>query len=221
MENEQKCFYCDKKDDLVKAKGLVLCCKHYYQIHKYGKVIKTIYDKNDVIKYDDYAEIILRNKKGEEVGRAIVDLKDLDMVMQYKWSLNRHGYARTRLKDGRMLSLHKFITGTDENTIVDHINRNRLDNRKENLRIVSWNENAINKGLQSNNKSGVAGVSYYKRRKRWVAEIKYNGKKKVIGYFKNKEDAIRARLLEEKRLLGEYAPQKHLFEKYGIGEDDE
>lgn len=174
--------------------------------------------QNDIVIHNDYVEIILRNKKGQETGRTLIDLEDLEIVSSHTWSINTHGYARAS-KDNKYLGLHKLITKTGSNEIVDHINRNRLDNRKYNLRIVTRNENATNKGKQSNNKSGVIGVSLYKRDMKWVAEIKFNGVKNVIGRYIEKENAIKARLLKEHELLGEYAPQKHLFKQYGIGVD--
>ncbi|AYP68281.1 HNH endonuclease [Bacillus phage vB_BcoS-136] len=174
--------------------------------------------KNDIVVFDDYVEVILRDREGLETGRTIIDLEDLKKISKHTWSINIHGYARAN-KNNKYIGMHKLITNTDKNEIVDHKDRNRLNNRKSNLRIVSSSDNAINKNIQSNNSSGVSGVSYYKSRDRWVAEIKYEGVKKWIGSFSSKEKAIKARLTEEFNLFGDLSPQKHLFEEYGIGVD--
>ena len=93
---------------------------------------------------------------------------------------------------------------------VDHKNRKRYDNRKNNLRCCSYAENNRNRGLRSTNSSGVIGVSFDKRRKKWTASITFNSRKIFIGRFENKEDAIMARLKKEIELFGEFAPQQAL-----------
>jgi len=77
--------------------------------------------------------------------------------------------------------------------VVDHINRVRDDNRWTNLREVSPLINSRNRSMQSNNTSGVTGVSWYKLRKTWVSKIHIEGKRIYLGYFKDKFDAICAR----------------------------
>lgn len=96
--------------------------------------------------------------------------------------------------------------------IIDHINRNRNDNRKENLRIVSHTENQFNRSLNKNNKSGVSGVKELSGR--WNAEIGYRNETIRLGSFESFEEAVKARLLAEQKYYGEYAPQKHLYEQY-------
>ena len=96
----------------------------------------------------------------------------------------------------------------------DHINRNELDNRKENLRRANFTENCRNRGLRSDNKSGVVGVRSVGEK--FIADIRVNKKLIVFGKFFNKEDAIKARLKAEKEYFGEFAPQQHLYEEYGI-----
>lgn len=95
---------------------------------------------------------------------------------------------------------------------VDHINRNKLDNRRENLRICSRLENVRNTGLRTNNSSGVIGVYYRERFKKWHASIRINGKAKSLGYYHDKKDAIAARKRAEIKYFGEFAP------KYGSDE---
>lgn len=88
---------------------------------------------------------------------------------------------------------------------VDHINGNTLDNRKQNLRIVSNADNLKNRTkLPSNNTSGVIGVRYRKDRNKWYAEIQYNNNKINLGSYIEKNDAIKVRLAAELKYFGEY-----------------
>ena len=83
---------------------------------------------------------------------------------------------------------------------IDHLNRVRSDNRISNLRLATQAENKQNTSLRRDSTSGHKGVSWHKRDKKWVAEIKLHGKKHYLGYFNNINDAIAARKSEESRL---------------------
>lgn len=115
---------------------------------------------NDYVVEDNSAFIILRNKYGEEVGRAIIDLDDLALCKQYNWYLDSLGYARTTIC-GKKVRLHKLLTASDKTILINHINRQKLDCRKCNLREGTYSLNALNKGIQSNNTSSVVGVTYH------------------------------------------------------------
>ena len=88
---------------------------------------------------------------------------------------------------------------------VDHINHIRTDNRKCNLRVVDRSLNQRNLPLSKRNTSGVVGVWFNKDANKWVAEIRLNYKKISLGYFINKEDAIKARKEAEEKYFGEYS----------------
>jgi hypothetical protein len=99
----------------------------------------------------------------------------------------------------------------------DHIDRNALNNCKSNFRKATVAENARNHSLRKDNKSGFSGVYWEKESNKWLAYIRDNGKMKKLGRFANKIDAIKARLQAEVRYYGtDFAPQRHLFEEYGI-----
>lgn len=100
----------------------------------------------------------------------------------------------------------------------DHINcYNTLDNRKSNLRKATASEQAQNKGLPKNNKSGVIGVGWNKKSQKWKAYIGVDKKTISLGLFDNKDDAIKARLEAELRYFSKgFEPQRHLFAEYGI-----
>jgi hypothetical protein len=88
--------------------------------------------------------------------------------------------------------------------VVDHINGNPSDNRKQNLRIVTQHQNAMNARLNINNTSGTTGVSWDKENNKWIAAIGVNNKNIKLGRFINIEDAIKARKEAEDKYFGEY-----------------
>lgn len=136
------------------------------------------YQPNEIIIKDNIAEIILYNKNKTEKCRAIIDAEDINKINNTVWSLATGGYVRTRYKDSKQsMALHRIILGEfDPNKFVDHINMNRLDNRKVNLRIVNKSQNSMNRITQINNSCGFRGVSKDKRRNKFRAYIKINGK---------------------------------------------
>jgi hypothetical protein len=89
---------------------------------------------------------------------------------------------------------------------VDHINRNPLDNRPENLRVATRSENASNKGVQANNKSGHRGVTFCRKTGKWQAQIGHNKKCIFLGRFATPQEASEARNRAEKQIHGEFSP---------------
>lgn len=146
------------------------------------------------------------------------DYVDYELICKYTW------YEHLR-NDGRY---HSLITkDSDTNKSIkfhhiigcknyDHIDHNPLNNRRCNLRLAKQSQNCMNKSLSNNNTSGIIGVSWCTRDCRWKAQIGYQNQRINLGYFMNKKDAIIARLNAEKKYFKEFAPQKHLYEQYGI-----
>ena len=87
-----------------------------------------------------------------------------------------------------------YMNGLWPDDEIDHINGVRKDNRILNLRNVISQDNAKNCNLSKKNTSGVCGISWHKRRKKWQAYIANNGKKIFLGYFSSKDDAVSARI---------------------------
>lgn len=131
--------------------------------------------------------------------RALVDDEDYEEIVKHRWHEHSAGYSVTKVginpsyKDVYMhrmvMGLHEKLGGTKD--VIDHINHNKLDNRKENLRACSSGENTRNrKGAQSNNKSsGILGVSWCRIMNKWRARITFDGKEKLLGYFEDKDEA--------------------------------
>lgn len=137
---------------------------------------------------------------GEQV---LVSDEDFGVINGSSLHLDNKGYVK--IHHGRNWSkLHRVLTNCPDNLEVDHINGDKLDNRRENLRICTRSENARNKGLTKNNKSGVAGVSWDEARNKWMASIKLNKKSYNLGRFDKIEDAIRIRKDSEQKMFGVY-----------------
>ena len=101
--------------------------------------------------------------------------------------------------------MHREILKCPKGLFIDHINRNGLDNRKNNLRVCSKSQNMMNTLIPKNNTSGYKGVSWSKRDKKWMAYIKIKNKFNNLGYFNIKEQAALAYNDAAKKYHGEFA----------------
>ncbi len=146
------------------------------------------------------------------------DIGDYDLIKEYAWykytnPKTKYCSLRTRDRSTRKNILMTDLLGCK---FYDHIDRNPLNCRRNNLRNVTQQQNATNRSRMSNNTSGFTGVCWDKRRQMWTANICKNYKRIRLGWFEDKEEAVKARLKAEKKYFGELAPQKNLFEEYGI-----
>jgi AP2-like factor (euAP2 lineage) len=126
---------------------------------------------------------------------AIVDEEDYERVTQFKWSYHSLGYAFRGYgsrENYKYQYLHRFIL-RDPSGIVDHINNDRLDCRKSNLRVTDKSGNAHNPRHKP------LGVYWDKKRRNWVARIKVRGRPHYLGRFTKKSDALLARKQAEVR----------------------
>ena len=121
---------------------------------------------------------------------ALVDNKDFIKFVNLKWYLDSTGYASKRINK-KTIRLHQFLIGKKQGKIIDHINRNKLDNRRKNLRFVTHQQNQRNRSVK--------GICWDKSRNKWLASIKLNYKDIYLGRFKYKKDALKARKLGEKK----------------------
>ena len=115
--------------------------------------------------------------------------------------LNGDGYLQIRVQS-RPHKAHRlawlYVYGSWPKDQIDHINRNRPDNRIANLREVSRKQNNQNKSKPSNNTSGHPGVYWHKQNSKWRARIKQHQKNIHLGYFTDIEEAVAARKAAEK-----------------------
>jgi hypothetical protein len=142
--------------------------------------------------------------KGKQIGVAKVSPEDARLVLEYRWGVNGCGYASIYRNHNAIL-MHRLILEAPKEFVVDHVNHDTLDNRRENIRLCTEAENMRNKVMQSNNKTGAIGVYWHKGKKRWAAQIRICRRIKHLGRFRNIEDAIVARKEAEKTYFGEFA----------------
>jgi hypothetical protein len=140
---------------------------------------------------------------------AIVDDEDYERLSAYKWCYSSTiGYAVSReYVNGkkRALLMHRFILDAPSDKITDHINRDKLDNRKENLRLCSRAENNRNIGIRSHNKGIYKGVYWVPTRNKWQVTIRHNKKPMYLGSFENPHEAALMYNFWAKDLFGEFA----------------
>lgn len=197
---EHKCEICGKRSrNKLKADGKVVCGKHYSQFKHLGyfrdKSPRTQRDKNRITLKKNKAYIDLYDKYYNVIAQAIIDREDVDKVKYIKWRMNNNGYVINNSKVS--IFLHRLILDTDK--MVDHINGNRLDNRKSNLRICNHFQNQMNASYK--------GV-YNSRNGRFQAKIKINGKQIHLGMFDIYDEALYARWYAEKLVFKEFAYKK-------------
>lgn len=143
----------------------------------------------------------------------LVDDADYEKYNQFNWSAHKNGrkyYPVRKVKiDGksREIYLHREIMNPPSGLHVDHINGDSLDCRRENMRLVTQSQNAMNRRLRSDNKTGVVGVSR-RRSGKYLAYYSDNGVFKTLGSFPTLEEAKAAREAVESRHYGEYARSK-------------
>ena len=196
---EHKCEVCGRmwRKKLI-ADNKIVCNKHYKQFKKFGKFLdnspRTQHDKNEIHIVGDIAYIDLYDRFYNIIAKAIIDAEDIYKVKNIKWRLNNNGYVYNNSNNS--IFLHRRILNVD--TFVDHINGNRLDNRKCNLRICTKSQNQMNVNYR--------GISNIKGK--FYAYIKINQKQLNLGLYVYEEEALFARWYAEQLLFKEFAYNK-------------
>ena len=157
----------------------------------------------------DKGSVFMRKIKLTQGYKTMVDDEWYDYLNQWRWYVldctPTIKYAVRQVRVGKykqkVIRMHRVVSMCPTHLLVDHINRDGLDNRAKNLKPCTQVENQINRKLSSNNKSGFNGVHWNKREKRWLSEVSSSGKKLTLGGFKDKKLAIRRR---------------HLFDKFNL-----
>tara|TARA_R110002012_G_C11566278_1_gene603895 strand:- start:583 stop:1107 length:525 start_codon:yes stop_codon:yes gene_type:complete len=166
-------------------------------------------------------------KHGREVYEKAAELLEYNPETgEFKWKVYRGGTCKKGWFAGcvntqgycqigiyrTLLFAHRlawYLTHGEVPNQIDHINGDRSDNSIGNLRSCSNTQNSRNRTkVQSNNTSGVSGVSWAKRDSKWLARIKVDNKYLSLGRFTHLDDAKQARIEAEKKYFGEFAPQR-------------
>ena len=133
---------------------------------------------------------------------AIVDDADFELLSRYKWRatvitprnkvIYARGSVRQNVRQNKSFFMHRKIVGATKGQLVDHINRNGLDNRRCNLRFVTDSQNKYNCGKTKSNTSGFKGVVWHRKARKWQAQINVDKRTKYLGLFSNMSDAVAA-----------------------------
>ena len=139
-------------------------------------------------------------------GKAVlVSPESVPLLKKYTWCLAGNGYAMSR-SCAPMVTMHRLLMDARPGEIVDHIDRNPLNNTLENLRICTRRENSANTTLRRDNSAGFKGVSFVKSSGRYRAYIFANGKQKHLGMFDTAAEAAARYAEAASALFGSYAP---------------
>lgn len=144
---------------------------------------------------------------------AIVDDEDFEELNKFKWHARKdtksgdfYSCRNKRVNiDKKYVQMHRQVMEYPKGKMIDHRNHNTLDNRKCNLRVCTNSQNQMNAKLSKTNKSGVTGVYFSKKVKKWVAQIRADKKQKYVGIFTDKDDAIKARKEAEEKYFKTFA----------------
>ena len=160
-------------------------------------------------KFNDYtiignkAYVLLSNSEKEMIVDA--DIWE-NGAKQYCWALGPDGYDIAAIRNRRdMRRFHVYaFPDCPKGMVRDHIDGNKLNNTRKNIRLASWTQNAQNKTKSGRGKSGRRGVYWNSRDKKWVVYISVNKEKIRIGTYKALDEAIKAREEAEEKYYGEY-----------------
>lgn len=158
--------------------------------------------KNEFEDLGEYGIFVIHLESGDT---AAVSYGDEELVKNHHWFIGGNGYVCTSI-NGKRFYLHKMIAGVNGKTIVDHIDRCKMDNRSQNLRIANKSLNGGNAKLRSDSKNtGHKNIKYDRRYNNYSVRVTKDGVTHYGGTFKNILDAIPAANSLRKKLYGEFA----------------
>lgn len=208
---ECECGNIKSIDSSALKSGTVVSCGCYQK-----ELSKTIIpDKNR--KHNNYRienNCVYMKSSTNNNDEFIIDIDDFDKVYNYCWHIDDNGYVIAPIpkKKNKYYRLHRFVLNYDEEGIVDHINHNTRDNRKENLRITNDYGNNVNSLRKL---SGIV-----KDKNKWNASIQYNLRKINLGYYDDINEAIDIRLKAEQVFFGEYSYLNSIYKEMRLYMDN-
>lgn len=138
---------------------------------------------------------------------ALIDDVDFELVSKHRWharAVKNRSYASSKI-NGKNVSLHAYLLTPPQNSDIDHIDGNGLNNQRFNLRICSHMENMANQKQHRDSKSPYKGIWRAQHCDRWAVQLVYRGRKLYLGLFKDPIEAAKAYDLKAKELHGSFA----------------
>ena len=142
------------------------------------------------LRYRQIGDTVIATDVNEKT--FVFDAADFDTVNKYRWFVNGHGYVCADDKNRKRISLHRLLMGFPDEFVIDHINGDKTDCRRMNLRLASNQQNSFNAKTPSNNTTGYKGVHYDPGRNKYEAYIRPNGRKIHLGRYDSPIDAALA-----------------------------
>ncbi len=131
--------------------------------------------------------INILGRNGTTRGVCLIDEADLSLVEKYRWYVCGNGYVAAPKHN---LLLHRYLMQPPEGMVIDHINGDKLDNRRRNLRVCTHAQNVQNrKGANKTSKTGIRGVGYHPESGKWRARVSFLGKE-YTSYHSTLESAV-------------------------------
>jgi len=151
---------------------------------------------------------LIYNKEKDKTYFSIIDSEDYEEISKYRWHLHKQFKfqkcirmsAHTRIKN-KTIYMHRMILKPPFDRLVDHKDRNGLNNKRNNIRICTYAQNSQNRKKPNNNTTGYKGLSYVSKKSGYKVEV--GGKD--IGYSTNKIEAAKMYDKAAKELFGEFA----------------
>lgn len=194
------CVTCGKPAESRFQGGEWYCNLHWQRMSRYGTTDNPPRESKNTFTVDS-GLLYIRTTQGETI---VVDSDDAPALRQYSWCVSKTGYAVARI-NGKVIKLHRYLLNPSPKLVVDHINGNKLDNRRENLRVCQQSRNSKNVSIKPSNTSGFPGIRKLPDGK-FNVRITVDRKGMHVGNFETIEQAIAARIKAESEHYGEYAP---------------
>lgn len=156
--------------------------------------------KNKTNKYEHRGDYVIGYDCNDKSFK--ISVCDYEKIKKYCWYVNDRNYVKTTIggSKSKKVPMHRFLLKlTDPKILVDHINHDETDNRRENLRECNNSQNAMNA------KKAVRGIYYTERLKKWRVFISINNKRTHLGYFSDYKNALNARKSAESKYFKEFA----------------
>ena len=166
--------------------------------------MRTIGAQNkSVNRYEFYGDLVIGYTQKNDP--FYFDKEDYERVSAYCWYRHHDGYIFAATADKKKIALHRLVMNASADEQIDHINHQKENACKSNLRRVSHQENSFNGTLAKNNTSGRTGVNFNKQSKKWISRLMKSGKSFFLGAFDTFEEAVAARKAAEEKYFGDYS----------------